>query len=330
MNLWRAPIDEESGRALGDPEPITTPATSLGHISVSADGQRIAYSSVLVTTNIQKAALDPSAAAVIGDPEWVTTGSRRWSSPDPSPDGRIVAFYSLVQPEGDLYVVGADATGLRQVTGGDSTVDRVPRWSPDGNWIAFFSNRKGSVQLWKIRPDGSELTQLTEAAGSVRVPVWSPDGARITGRPGLTADRGQVPLLDPNRLWHQQVPDTLPPPGPSLGLFFANAWSPDGERLVGDIQSKDAGIVVYTFRSRTYERLTDFGQWPVWLPDSRRILFVSGQKAFFVVDRGSKQVRRIFSVTRDVIGPPRLSRDGRQMFFSRRVTEADIWLLTLR
>ncbi|MGH7252972.1 MAG: protein kinase domain-containing protein, partial [Nitrospiraceae bacterium] len=58
MNLWRGPIDEESGRRLGDPEPITTPATSLAHISVSADGQRIAYSSVLVTTNIQQATLD--------------------------------------------------------------------------------------------------------------------------------------------------------------------------------------------------------------------------------------------------------------------------------
>jgi serine/threonine-protein kinase len=330
MNLWRAPIDEESGRALGDPEPITTPATSLGHISVSADGQRIAYSSVLVTTNIQKAALDPSAAAVIGDPEWVTTGSRRWSSPDPSPDGRIVAFYSLVQPEGDLYVVGADATGLRQVTGGDSTVDRVPRWSPDGNWIAFFANRSGPLQLWKIRPDGSELTQLTETAGNCCVPVWSPDGSRMAGSHGLTAGSGQVVVLDPNRPWHQQVPESLPSLDPSLGLFTANAWSPDGERLAGDIGRKDAGIVVYTFRSRTYERLTDFGQWPVWLPDGRRVLFVSGGDGFFVVDRATKRVRKIFSAARDVIGPPRLSRDGRQMFFSRRVTEADIWLLTLR
>jgi Tol biopolymer transport system component len=122
----------------------------------------------------------------------------------------------------------------------------------------------------------------------------------------------------------------LPSLDPSLGLFTANAWSPDGERLAGDIGRKDAGIVVYTFRSRTYERLTDFGQWPVWLPDGRRVLFVSGGDGFFVVDRATKRVRKIFSAARDVIGPPRLSRDGRQMFFSRRVTEADIWLLTLR
>jgi Tol biopolymer transport system component len=330
MNLWRVAIDEGSGRTLGEPEAITTPATSLAHISIAADGQHIAYSSVLVTTNIQKAALDPTTQAVIGEPEWVTTGTRRWSSPDPAPDGKTVAFYSLVRPDGDLYVVGVDGTGLRQLTGGDSTADRVPRWSPDGKWIAFFSNRSGPLQIWKIRRDGSELSQLTEAAGDVGVPVWSPDGSRMAGSQGLTTTSGYVVLLDPNRPWHQQIPDTLPPPDTSLGRFTVNAWSPDGEWLAGDMSFKDAGIVIYSFRSRAYERLTDFGQWPVWLPDSRRVLFVSGGHALFVVDRATKRVRKIFSVARDLIGPPRLSRDGRQMFFSRRVTEADIWLLTLR
>jgi eukaryotic-like serine/threonine-protein kinase len=330
MNLWRIAIDEASGRTAGEAEPITTPATSLGHISVSGDGRGIAYSSVIVTTNIQRVRLDPGAATVIGEPEWVTTGSRRWSSPDPSPDGRTVVFYSLVRPDGDLYIVQADGTGLRQVTEGDSSVDRVPRWSPDGNWIAFFSNRSGPLQLWKIRPDGSDLTQLTAVAGNVGVPVWSPDGARMAGSLGLTADSGIVAVFDPQRPWQQQVPDTLPAPGATLGRFVANSWSPDGAWLAGDIQFKDAGIVVYSLHSRRYERLTDFGQWPVWLPDSRRILFVSRGKGIYVVDRVSKQVRQIFAVSRDVIGPPRLARDGRWVVFTRRVTEADIWLVSLR
>jgi hypothetical protein len=37
---------------------------------------------------------------------------------------------------------------------------------------------------------------------------------------------------------------------------------------------------------------------------------------------------RIF--TRDVLGPPRLTRDGREAYFSRRVTESDVWLVTLQ
>ena len=108
-----------------------------------------------------------------------------------------------------------------------------------------------------------------------------------------------------------------------------NSWSPDGERVAGEPSYSDEGIIVYTFRTGTYQRLTDFGQWPVWFPDSRRLLFVSGGKQFYVVDVETREVRTVLSVARDVIGPPGLSRDGRDMYYSRRVTESDIWLLTL-
>jgi hypothetical protein len=80
---------------------------------------------------------------------------------------------------------------------------------------------------------------------------------------------------------------------------------------------------VYSFRSGRYEKLTDVGEWPVWRPDSRRVLFVVNGKEFRVVDAMTKRVRTIYSTTRDVIGPPRLSRDGRSLFFTRRVTEAE-------
>jgi hypothetical protein len=57
---------------------------------------------------------------------------------------------------------------------------------------------------------------------------------------------------------------------------------------------------------------------------------VSGGKRFLIQDIASKKTREIFSVTRDVIGPPRLTRDGREAYYSRRVTEADIWLMALQ
>ena len=329
MNLWRVRIDEASGRALGDPESVTTPATSLAHISVSADGKHIAYSSVLVTTNVQRASFDPVRGAFEGDPEWVTRGSRRWANPDPSPDGRSVAFYSLVEPEGDLYVMRSDGTGpLQQVTG-DSASDRVPRWSPDGQWIAVFSDRSGPLQIWKIRPDGSGLTQLTHASTNTAYAVWSPDGSRMAAATTLS-DSGTTILFDPNRPWNEQQAEVLPAPPDSLRPFGPHSWSPDGARIAGMIGAFDRGIVTYALGSRTYERMTNYGQWPVWLPDGRRLLFVSGGKAFYVVDRATRAVRKVFSVTRDVIGPPQLTRDGHAVYYSRRVTEADIWLVTLR
>ena len=48
-----------------------------------------------------------------------------------------------------------------------------------------------------------------------------------------------------------------------------------------------------------------------------------------MLDTRSGKTQKVFSVQRDVIGPAQLSRDRSEAYFSRRVTESDIWLLTL-
>jgi Tol biopolymer transport system component len=329
MNLWRVRVDEASGRALAEPEPVTTPATSLAHVSLSADGKRIAYSSILVTSNVQRVAFDPVRGTLVGEPEWLTHGSRRWANPEPSPDGRRVVFYSLVEPEGHLYVIPSDGSAPPRRITADTASDRVPRWSPDGNWIAVFSDRSGPLQIWRIRPDGSGLAQLTDAPRNTAYAVWSPDGSRMAAS-YTVRDSGIAFLFDPDRPWAGQQPEVLGTPPDSLMPFGPHSWSPDGRRLAGMISTLDRGIVTYTFGSGTYQRLTDYGQWPVWLPDSRRLLFVSGGHAFHVLDTQTRRIRQVFSVRRDVIGPPQLTRNGRMLYYSRRATEGDIWLLTVR
>ena len=88
--------------------------------------------------------------------------------------------------------------------------------------------------------------------------------------------------------------------------------------------------MLYSFSTKTYSRVTSFGEWPAWLPDSRRLIFKDGGKNFWLLDTASKETRKIYSGGRDVLGPPRLTRDGRSVFFTRRTTESDIWLLTLQ
>jgi Tol biopolymer transport system component len=333
MNLWRVPVDEASGKPKGAPEAITTPAAFLAHPRLSADGKRIVYSAVLETQNIQRIAFDPVTEKVTGEPQWITAGSPLWSSPDVSPDGQWLAFYSRGDPEGHLYVMRTDGTGQRQLPS-DEYVDRVPRWSPLQDWIAFTSNRgKDRFQLWKIRPDGSGRQQISDANKGVAYTAWSPDGSRIAAWSGETAE---TYVFDPNRPWHEQSPQVLPAPEAGLGNPVPNSWSPDSEQLalqmsvVAGGSSKNLGIATFSFKSGKYQRLTDIGEWPVWLSDSRRLLFVSKGRDFFIVDSRSKAVNKIFSVERDSIGPPRVPRDGSQIYFTRRVTDADIWLVELR
>lgn len=322
MNLWRMAVDEASGRRRGEPEPVTTPASFVAHPTLSADGTRLAFASVIMRQNLQIAAFDPVAMAM-AEPAWLTHGSRQWSSPDPSPGGEWVAFYSRDLPEGDIYVVRPDGTGMRQITEGPA-VDRMPRWAPDGQRIAYFSTAGGVFEAWTVRVDGSENQRLlgSEPASIV---VFSPDGARVAAN-GIRSAAGLTGavLIDLARPDERRP---LLPPDSALRPLTVNSWSPDGRRLAGMIGYSDDGVVTVDLATDTYERVTTFGQWPVWLPDNRHLLFVSAGSGFHVVDTATRAVREVSSVRRDVLGPPRLTRDGGRVVYSRRTTEADIWLL---
>ncbi len=109
------------------------------------------------------------------------------SDPQISPDGKTIAFV-LTTPDlaGNQYgahiwlVPSNGAAPARQFTFGDSK-DRAPRWSPDGKWLAFASDRdkEKKDQLYVIALAGGEAHRLTDDALRPSAPVWSPDGTQI-------------------------------------------------------------------------------------------------------------------------------------------------------
>ena len=61
----------------------------------------------------------------------------------------------------------------------------------------------------------------------------------------------------------------------------------------------------------------------------RRILSVSGGQDCLVIDTETKEIRKVYTTKRSVLGPPRLTRDGRTAYVTRRMTESDIWLVKM-
>jgi len=204
-------------------------------------------SAVLETQNIERVSFDPVRGQLVGDPVPVTTGTRFWANPDPSPDGASIVVYSQNTPEGDLYVGRSDGTGtLRQLTS-DAALDRVPRWSPGGEWIAMFSDRTDQLQVWAIHPDGSELRQLTRTPSGVV--AWSPDGRRFAvSRTQATPGEAGAAILDIRGEPHGVT--ELPHAPPPHSRFTPNAWSADGRRLAGMNGFTTMGIVVYSLDTR--------------------------------------------------------------------------------
>ena len=327
MNLWRVPIDEKSGKLLGGFEPVTTPSEDSGYLSFSRDGHQMAYVQQEHTANLFRVGFDSTREVVTGQPVPVTQGSMMTAVPAVSPDGEWIAFYTTGKHE-SLFVVRKDGSGLRQLTS-DAYSDRRPAWSPDGKSLAFQSTRGGKYDVWTIHPDGSGLEQVTYTPdGFVAHPVWSPDGKRL-----VYSIQNRIPfVMEFDKPWRSQSPQALPPLGEADTWWEASSWSPDGQKLAGfelRTDGKFTGISVYSFEMHKYDRVTDFGWDSHWLNDSRRLLFGPSPprtSAFYLVDTQSRKVHEILSVAPDAIRQVAISPDNRWIYFSKGVTEADIWL----
>ena len=332
MNLWRVPIDEQTGKTLGPPEPVTTAASGNDiHLTLSADGKRMAYVVLNATANVMKVALDSATKSIAGEPSVVTGGSVPTSTPDISPDGESMVFMRAGAQE-DLYISGPSGENARQLTN-DIYNDRYPRWSPDGNKVGFYSNRSGDYQLWSINRDGGGLEQITSESFNVAYPTWSPDQSRIA----YTDLRTGSFIIDAGKPWEEQSPVKLPPLGNGDEFFAVASFSPDGEWIAGHGYSptrnpRQNGIYIYSLATEQYEKLSDMGSYPRWLSDSRTLLYQAVPSLFRLraVDRVTREVWEVLARERENLSNPVVSADDRILYYvSTHEVESDIWLITL-
>ncbi len=331
MNIWRVRVNEESGTTAGEPEAVTTigAATSALQLSLSRDGHRLAYIAQEDIRNLRKVAFDPSAGKTVGEPQWITRGSLQLWFPDPSPDGEWLAACSRGQQR-HVYIIRTDGTELRDLTEDNFRHDGWPRWSPDGKRIAFTSRRTGDYEVWVINRDGSGMRQVTDSKGGHYSP-WTPDGSSIVY--SIHIPKNDCVMVQPDKPWSGQELSYLPALGDATLSFEAWAWSPDGKKLAGIRHLPNglhSGIGVYDPASGHYDWFTNFGDWPVWLNDNRRMLFVS-QGKIFLFDTATRKYEPVLTVTdQDVdIGSPSLSPDNKTLYFTFVSAEADIWLMSL-
>lgn len=175
----------------------------------------------------------PSDAWPVNDPPGPKTSVRftveegTWMNLDVSPDGKTIVFDLL----GDLYLLplaGGEAKPLLV----EHAHAMHPRFSPDGRWIAFTSDRGGGDNLWIMPVTGGEPTQVTkENFRLLANPVWTPDGEYLIARKHFTSERS----LGAGEMWiyHRSGGSGLPLTSRKNDQQDVNepALSPDGRYL---------------------------------------------------------------------------------------------------
>ncbi|WP_341502499.1 winged helix-turn-helix domain-containing protein [Gallaecimonas sp. GXIMD4217] len=132
--------------------------------------------------------------------------------------------YAYVRHAALEYLQGWD--GQQQVDIKSSGRDLYGILSPDGERVAFLSNRSGQFELWVARRDGAQARPLTEGEGLMELPAWSADGSQLVS--AIVAGKGQAPGLvlfdlaaDRRRILLQD------------GHQYRNPqWNPDGRSLL--------------------------------------------------------------------------------------------------
>jgi dipeptidyl aminopeptidase/acylaminoacyl peptidase len=232
-----------------------------------------------------------------------------------SPDGRAIAYtirtteWAENRFDSEIWL-WREGQGSIQLTRNAKGSSGTPRWSPDGRWLGFLSDRGDGQQLYLIGAQGGEAMKLTSLKDGVADFRWSPAGGRVallalepeTSEAAKVKSRyGEWAVEDQeyrqSHLWLLEVDpgkwggDSASTPKPTRlteGATFTVtgfAWSPDGGRiayehrrdpLINSGVSADISILTVASRAATPLVTTlGFDGNAVWSPDGQWILYTS-------------------------------------------------------
>ncbi|HRH42656.1 MAG TPA: PDZ domain-containing protein [Pyrinomonadaceae bacterium] len=170
-----------------------------------------------------------------------------------SPTGARAVF----EARGEILSVPFEKGNARNLTNSSGVADRDPAWSPDGKWIAYFSDESGEYMLHLRSQDGMgevKKINLGNPSSYFYTPKWSPDSKKIS----FSDKRLNLWYVDIDKGTPVKV-DTDPFESPNASPVTDANWSPDNKWIVYSKQLKNrlCAVFVYSVETAKSTQITD-------------------------------------------------------------------------
>ena len=284
--LLAVPFDVKKLRVTGGPVPILEGVRRSTLIVGGGADAQFAYSdngSLVYLPGTQTGAGDLTLWLVdrSGGRKNLNVPPGAYSQPRISPNGKQLAVFTDDGKDAIVWIYDlSGAAPIRRLTFGGR--NHRPAWTPDGQRIAFTSDRDGNYGLFWQRADG---TGMAERLGKVsdataQSEFWTPDGKVLVFR-SRSAGVGTIESLMMLAVGDENPKTLIPRPAGNASL------SPDGKWIAhtSEAESVRGEVFVQPFppNGTKYQVTTSGGGSPLWSPDGKQI-FYHNQKQMFAVN----------------------------------------------
>jgi len=257
--VWALPEQRAFlGKPSGTPVQLTSSPLSLSSPLPSKDGKKLFVVGRTFRGGLVR--YDSKAGQFVPFLSGISAGDVAFSK-----DGQWIAY--VTYPEGTLWRSKADGSERVQLSY-PPLYPILPRWSPDGKQIVFYSSTPGKPEkIYTVSPEGGSAQQMIPNDPKPQIDAsWSPDGGKILFSGASARPDSDIRVFD---LSNHQV-STLPG---SHGLFSPR-WSPDGRYIVA-MPVNSLSVVLFDFQTQKWtELIKGSTAFPNWSGDGKYIYFL--------------------------------------------------------